>query len=65
LIIQNRATREGWTEIIRWMQKTQNLREFSPQDEKAILDYLADNYAPQALGRRPPLTIREWYVLEP
>jgi len=25
LIIQNRATREGWVKVIRWMQETQNL----------------------------------------
>lgn len=65
LITQNRASRDGWTETIRWMQKTQNLREFSPEEEKAILDYLTEYYAPVSQGRRPPLVIREWYVLEP
>ncbi|MEL6191568.1 MAG: hypothetical protein AAFR66_05950 [Bacteroidota bacterium] len=25
LILQNRATKEGWEEMIRWMQQTQNL----------------------------------------
>ncbi|MGH8549289.1 MAG: hypothetical protein ACRERU_11960 [Methylococcales bacterium] len=65
LITQNRASRAGWTETVRWMQETQNLRAFSAEEEKTILDYLAENYAPPSLGRRPPLTIREWYVLEP
>lgn len=65
LITQNRASREGWLEIIQWMQETQNLRRFSVAEEKIILDYLASNYAPESFGRRGPLVIREWYVLEP
>ncbi|MCI0655259.1 MAG: hypothetical protein L0Y39_12405 [Methylococcaceae bacterium] len=65
LITQTRASRDGWTETIRWMQETQNLRKFSVHEEKAILDYLTENYAPLSQGRRPPLMIREWYVLEP
>ncbi|MGR9105958.1 MAG: hypothetical protein ACU843_03410 [Gammaproteobacteria bacterium] len=65
LITQNRASREGWTETIRWMQATQHLRDFSPEEEKIILDYLEQNYAPRTLGRRAPLIVPEWYELEP
>ena len=41
--------------MIRWMQDTQNLWQFTPEVENEILDYLADNYAPQEATRRPPL----------
>ena len=40
LIIQNRSTREGWLEIIRWMQATQGLTDLGDR-EPQILDYLA------------------------
>lgn len=62
LITQNRATREGWTRTIRWMQQTENLWDLG-ENESIILDYLAKNYAPTNSGRRPPLTNIEWYEL--
>ncbi len=65
LVTQNRATREGWKDMIRWMQETQGLWDLGDQ-ESTILDYLAANYAPEEGGRRPNLDIAaiEWYVLE-
>lgn len=54
LITQSRADREGWLSMIRWMQKTQNLWPLGP-NEPVILDYLANNYAPESTGRRPLL----------
>lgn len=65
LVTQNRATREGWKEMIRWMQETQGLWQLGEQEE-VILDYLAANYAPQETGRRANLDVEaiEWYVLE-
>ena len=39
LITQNRATRDGWQQMIRWMQKTQGLWELGV-NEPIILDYL-------------------------
>ncbi|NHE55731.1 hypothetical protein [Cyclobacterium plantarum] len=63
LVTQNRADREGWKKMIRWMQETQNLWELGEQEE-AILDYLSANYAPVKTGRRPPLTNIEWYELK-
>jgi hypothetical protein len=65
LVIQNRATREGWKEVIRWMQRTQGLWDLG-EKEKLILDYLAAHYAPETSGRRPPLDQQaiEWYPLE-
>ncbi len=63
LVTQNRATRESWEQMIRWMQKTQNLWDLGEQEE-IILDYLAKYYAPENTGRRKLLTDIEWYELE-
>lgn len=63
LITQNRADRDGWKKMIRWMQETQNLWDLGP-NEDIILDYLAKNYAPKESGRRMNLTNVEWYTLE-
>lgn len=63
LIIQNRASRDGWLDTIRWMQAEQNLKSFDPATEKTILDYLARNYAPGKQGRRAPLRVENWFML--
>ncbi|MGK0363577.1 MAG: hypothetical protein ACI85O_000630 [Saprospiraceae bacterium] len=65
LVTQNSATREGWKEMIRWMQKTQGLWELG-KSEPIILDYLAKHYAPDEVVRRPGLDIAaiEWYILD-
>jgi len=64
LITQTRATRDGWEQMIRWMQQTQGLWDLGNQ-EATILNYLAANYAPEEESRRPNLNIEaiEWYVL--
>ena len=64
LITQNRATRQGWEDMIRWMQASQGLGDLGIVEPK-ILDYLSTYYAPQKLGRRQNLNIQEieWYVL--
>lgn len=64
IITQNRATREGWKKMIRWMQATQGLPDLGTS-ESAILGYLAKHYAPIEIGRRPNLDVKaiEWYVL--
>ncbi len=63
LIIQNRATRDGWKDMIVWMQETQGLPELGKL-EPIVLDYLAKHYAPEKIGRRAKLEIVEWYNLE-
>ena len=63
LIIQNRATRQGWENIIGWMQRTQNLWDLG-NNQDLILDYLSKNYAPIRKGRRMPLSNIEWYHLD-
>jgi hypothetical protein len=55
LVTGQRADRASWLEIIRWMQATQNLWQFDPATENAILDYLAENYPPQPNRRRAPI----------
>jgi len=64
LISQNRATREGWKQMIKWMQETQGLQDLGDK-EVFILDYLEKNYAPEETGRRKNIDIEtiEWYVL--
>ncbi len=64
LITQNKATRSGWKSMIDWMQETQGLIDLG-KDESLILDYLANNYAPAKVSRRPNLDIAaiEWYIL--
>lgn len=62
MITQNRATREGWLSMIRWMQANQNLWDLG-ENEAAILDYLEANYSPEKKGRRSNLAEIEWYEL--
>lgn len=58
LITQNKADRDGWLEMIRWMQEKQGLWQLEPGLENAILDYLAANYGPTAASRRAPLEVK-------
>ena len=55
LVTGQRADRNTWLDIIRWMQQTQNLWLFQPQVETQILDYLSENYPPQPNRRRAPI----------
>ena len=56
IVVQTRADRDGWLGMLRWMQETQELRRFSPDEETRILDYLVREYGPVARnGRRPRL----------
>ena len=55
LVTGQRADRQTWLDIIRWMQATQNLWQFDAQTEAGILDYLAENYPPQPNRRRAPI----------
>lgn len=63
LVTQNRATKEGWISIIRWMQETQNLWDLG-KNEATIVNYLAKHYAPEQKARREALKDIEWYDLE-
>ena len=65
LITQNKASREGWKSMIKWMQATQGLQDLG-KAESRIVDYLSKHYAPKELGRRQNLALSEveWYKLE-
>ncbi len=63
LVTQNRMTKEGWIATIRWMQETQNLWDLG-NNEDIIVNYLANNYAPEKKGRREILSDIEWYTLK-
>jgi mono/diheme cytochrome c family protein len=52
LITQQRGNAAQWLAMIRWMQKKQNLWQFEPAVEAAIVSYLAANYPPEADRRR-------------
>jgi len=52
LITQQRGSKAQWLNMIRWMQKKQNLWQFDPDTEDRIIGYLAGNYPPQADRRR-------------
>lgn len=62
LITQNSASREGWEQMIRWMQRDQGLWDLGAT-EPLILDYLSEHYGIKQQGRRVPLTNIEWYSL--
>ena len=55
LVTNQRADRDTWLDMIRWMQATQNLWQFDAQTERAILDYLSTHYAPTERRRRAPI----------
>lgn len=65
LITQNRATKEGWKNMIKWMQETQGLGNLG-KSEPQIINYLAKYYTPVETGRRKNLDLEgiEWYELE-
>ena len=55
LVTNQRADRQTWLDMIRWMQATQNLWQFPADTESQILDYLASTYPPQPNRRRAPI----------
>lgn len=65
LITQNRATKEGWENMIDWMQETQGLTDLGDK-EPVIVDYLTKYYSPKEEGRRGNLDVEsiDWYILD-
>ena len=55
LVTSQRADRQTWLDMIRWMQRTQNLWQLDRETERRILSYLAKNYPPQPDRRRAPI----------
>jgi hypothetical protein len=58
-IILQKGDRDTWKSMIRWMQKTQGLWEFTPEVEDEILTYLETNYPPGDISRRPNLKAKD------
>lgn len=56
LVTSNRGDRDYWLDMLRWMQRTQNLWPIPADQEAKLLDYLAANYNESEWGRRPPLS---------
>ncbi|NKB97626.1 MAG: hypothetical protein GKR90_03875 [Pseudomonadales bacterium] len=56
LVTSQRGDRKYWLDLIRWMQKTQNLWEIPAEHETQILDYLGEHYTEAEWGRRPNLS---------
>lgn len=52
LIVNMHASKKAWLAAIRWMQGSEGLWEFSPEDEEKILNYLAKNYGEKFDTRR-------------
>ena len=57
IVTSQRANRDDWRDMLRWMQRTQNLWQIPQETEVSILDYLASNYGPDwaTRGRRAPI----------
>ena len=55
LVTSQRADREGWYDMIKWMQQTQNLWGLDPVIESQILDYLSKTYSSRENLRRQPI----------
>jgi hypothetical protein len=55
LITQQSGSASQWLDMIRWMQKKQNLWQFDLETEQKIVGYLAEYYPPQADRRRAPI----------
>lgn len=43
LVVQQGLTRKGWEELLQWMYEEQGMSQLDPEEEKRILDYLAEN----------------------
>ncbi len=55
VITTQRGDRATWESMIRWMQKSQGLWQFSSETDVTILNYLAANYPPDKPSRRANL----------
>ena len=59
VVTNQRANRDAWRDMIRWMQRTQNLWQIPQETETRILDYLAENYGPDEAVRQRRSPIAE------
>lgn len=52
LVVQQRLPRYRWEELMVWMTEKQGMPKLEPEDEKLIVDYLAEHLAPEPRRRR-------------
>jgi hypothetical protein len=52
LVVQQGLTRSGWEDLLQWMYDEQGMSELAPDEEKRVLDYLADNLGPEQQKQR-------------
>lgn len=52
LVVQQGLTREGWADLLQWMYDEQGMSELAPEEEKRVLDYLAENVGPEQQKQR-------------
>lgn len=53
--LQQRASRDTWRALIRWMQRDHGMAALDEAIEDRIVEYLAEHYAPEQTGRRAAL----------
>ncbi|MCB1237327.1 MAG: hypothetical protein KDM91_19845 [Verrucomicrobiae bacterium] len=53
--LRQRGTRSTWTDILGWMQTSGGLWKLDAEIEGKIIDYLSENYGPDAFYRRAPI----------
>lgn len=53
--LQQRASRDTWRALIRWMQRDHGMPTLDEAIEDRIVEYLAEHYAPEQTGRRAAL----------
>ncbi len=55
LVTAQRGNQRFWRGTIRWMQEKHNLWPIPAEQEKDIVEYLAEHFADEEWGRRPAL----------
>ena len=52
LVVQQGLTRSDWADLLQWMYEEQGMSELTPEEEKRVLDYLAENVGPEQQKQR-------------
>lgn len=47
LVVQQGLTRTAWEELLVWMVEEQGMEKLEPEDEKLVLEYLAEYVGPE------------------
>ena len=47
LVVQQGLTRQVWAEVLVWMYEEQEMDPLEPEEEKLVLDYLAQHLGPE------------------